>query len=850
MREHLVNAKWYCRLILSALERLFPSSLSQKAAKKEQRMGDKRKLQAEIDRCLKRVHEGTADFEEIWQKVQNATNTNQKEKFEADLKKEIKKLQRLRDQIKTWMQSNDIKDKRPLIDARKLIETHMERFKVMERDTKTKAYSKEGLGKEAKVDPREQAKEEMSECLSEMVDQISLEVEQFEAEVEQLKSRTNKKKDKDKAEKAEELAGRITRHTFYINKMEMLKRMLENDSVEPDEVRTIEDTLKDYIERSREPDFVEDDSVFEAFNFEITPDSIPATGAENFGSAVSNSSKNEEDESLITSQITSPSPRKGSSSSAMSFPPNAASQPTKATSSSPSANMNQHNTSNSSASSNISSTSIHKPTAVKPTVTTTNAPTSPGSITTSVSSVGPANLNKIFSPAPTPYSPHSGLTGPTTPSGKGPSSLVAAGTGYSAVASSNTNPTSQQNNDHAARTSTVTPTLFSATTAGQQKTTSSASSERGATPQTDLQDSNVTGIDAFGSLQGTAQSGFPMPPSLSSQFSTGSSDIDSLAVSSGNTLSTLESDLSFASAASSNTVANSFNSYQAMSTTGHLGDTKELSKAFQGGYNFPHGNSAAQSISTISHGGDGNNAINSFPFSSGANGMPLNLSSAAGAGTGTTGTTDKSPFPSTENNSGMSPGDMKDTISTIAGVPDAAYLEKLRRQDEQYRTETNIPPLLGVAPLGPVKLGKEHMYQQTMLEAAFEHLPHASDSERLRPYLPRNPCPTPNYYPKEPLANSDTVEFFERLATETLFFIFYYLEGTEAQYLAAKALKKQSWRFHTKYMMWFQRHEEPKTITDDCEMGSYIYFDYEKWTQRRKEGFTFEYRFLEDRDLK
>lgn len=31
--------------------------------------------------------------------------------------------------------------------------------------------------------------------------------------------------------------------------------------------------------------------------------------------------------------------------------------------------------------------------------------------------------------------------------------------------------------------------------------------------------------------------------------------------------------------------------------------------------------------------------------------------------------------------------------------------------------------------------------------------------------------------------------------------------------------------------------------------GTYIYFDYEKWGQRKKEGFTFEYKYLEDRDL-
>ena len=34
--------------------------------------------------------------------VYDTENANQREKYEGDLKKEIKKLQRLRDQIKTW----------------------------------------------------------------------------------------------------------------------------------------------------------------------------------------------------------------------------------------------------------------------------------------------------------------------------------------------------------------------------------------------------------------------------------------------------------------------------------------------------------------------------------------------------------------------------------------------------------------------------------------------------------------------------------------------------------------------------------------------------------------------------
>lgn len=77
----------------------------------------------EIDRCLKKVTEGVDTFEDIWQKVHNATNSNQKEKYEADLKKEIKKLQRLRDQIKSWIASAEIKDKSALLENRRLIET-------------------------------------------------------------------------------------------------------------------------------------------------------------------------------------------------------------------------------------------------------------------------------------------------------------------------------------------------------------------------------------------------------------------------------------------------------------------------------------------------------------------------------------------------------------------------------------------------------------------------------------------------------------------------------------------------------------------------------------------------------
>ena len=89
-------------------------------------------------------------------------------------------------------------------------------------------------------------------------------------------------------------------------------------------------------------------------------------------------------------------------------------------------------------------------------------------------------------------------------------------------------------------------------------------------------------------------------------------------------------------------------------------------------------------------------------------------------------------------------------------------------------------------------------------------------------------------------------------------------------------MKKQLWRYHKKYLTWFQRHEEPKEITNDYEQvrhppllslfflfflvvfietyphwrvaqGTYVYFDYETgWCQRKKTEFTFEYRYLEE----
>lgn len=79
---------------------------------------------------------------------------------------------------------------------------------------------------------------------------------------------------------------------------------------------------------------------------------------------------------------------------------------------------------------------------------------------------------------------------------------------------------------------------------------------------------------------------------------------------------------------------------------------------------------------------------------------------------------------------------------------------------------------------------------------------------RFRRYAPRNPCRTPAAFPKQPAAAFEKPQMFEKLNTDTLFLIFYYQQGTYQQYLAARELKRQSWRYHKKYMTWFQVNDQ------------------------------------------
>lgn len=203
---------------------------------------------------MKKVDEGVDLFDEIWEKVYSAEQQNQKEKYEMDLKKEIKKLQRLRDQIKTWIGSNDVKDKDALIEARKLIETKMEQFKVCEKETKTKTYSKEGLARQEKLDPAEEAKRKTTKWIGEYIEKFNSLVDEGEVEIETLSAGRGKKSNKHLIEEHNEY---IKNHKFHINKLEGIMRLVNNDRLDVEPVDALKEDIDYYLEEYEDNDYMQ-----------------------------------------------------------------------------------------------------------------------------------------------------------------------------------------------------------------------------------------------------------------------------------------------------------------------------------------------------------------------------------------------------------------------------------------------------------------------------------------------------------------------------------------------------------------------------------------------------------------
>ena len=68
-----------------------------------------------------------------------------------------------------------------------------------------------------------------------------------------------------------------------------------------------------------------------------------------------------------------------------------------------------------------------------------------------------------------------------------------------------------------------------------------------------------------------------------------------------------------------------------------------------------------------------------------------------------------------------------------------------------------------------------------LLESGYSSAPQPEDTDKPKYYVPRNPYPTPSYYPQGPLPVLTSAGLFSQLDVETLFYIFYYHPGTYPQ---------------------------------------------------------------------
>ncbi|KAJ2492637.1 general negative regulator of transcription subunit 5 [Coemansia sp. RSA 2050] len=696
-----------------------------------------RKLHSEIERVFKKVAEGIEDFEDCHDKVLNASNASQKEKYETDLKKEIKKLQRLRDQIKTWIQSNEIKDKQDLLHHRKLIEKQMEKFKAIEKEMKTKAFSKEGLLQSTKLDPKEKEKLDLCNWLVDSVDLLSTQIDVLEASAETIEGALGKKRrDPNKVEKLTQLQERVERHKYHIRCLERIQRLLENESLSTEQVQGIQEDVNYYVEENENEEFIEDECIY---------DELPL----------------DDDDMLYAVAGDDDLHRSGSSSGG------------------------ESESDNDSGDSDDDAGRERQSTPIEP------EPSVAGSNVGGRRSVlGSKHASSVRLSTTTP-APVSSTPVPST---------VPLSTSLSATA-----PMAPQ-----------LPTL----------------------PPAPVESKNAW-ADVKESVLSPAKPGSTPAPTGHAHSLTNLAQ-PWAAVASQNAA---------ASANAGTSAATPSASKQAASTDKSISESRPMSAA------VTRPSTAAPVVASA-----GSNDVAQLQPQPQPQPQPPSAQSAAN---GPTKASTQTPAAATPQQSAASKALPRASTSPI-GTKRASSEDQSRSsmQRPKYFTlfqDNEVPDAFADLMSTFMKAKQQFMgkrgsgalsAQRHMLDMSLQGMPGLLDQERPKLHGRGAQVNTPSYYPQTALPVIEHPGMASHLDLDTLFFAFYYQANTYQQYLAAKELNRQSWRFHKKYLTWFQRYEEPSDITDDYEQGTYVYFDYEgTWCQRRKSEFRFEYQYLEDTEL-
>jgi CCR4-NOT transcription complex subunit 3 len=119
----------------------------------------------------------------------------------------------------------------------------MERFRGCEKETKTKAYSKEGLQKQS---VKKDAKGPERNWLQQSTDRLISQLKQLENEMRNLDT-----EDPDAAlERQITLEHRIDRHKIHIDHLQYTLSAWENDVITKDQIKQIQKPIDEYIKNN------------------------------------------------------------------------------------------------------------------------------------------------------------------------------------------------------------------------------------------------------------------------------------------------------------------------------------------------------------------------------------------------------------------------------------------------------------------------------------------------------------------------------------------------------------------------------------------------------------------------
>lgn len=123
----------------------------------------------------------------------------------------------------------------------------MERFKILEKEMKIKAYSKEGLNLSTKLTPQEQQKADLIFWIRESLETLNSQIELYEAEIDSIKLPKRKQGKSEENENVLKNLCKIEKHRMHIEKLELCLRLLQNDQIQPSKVADIKDAIDYYI---------------------------------------------------------------------------------------------------------------------------------------------------------------------------------------------------------------------------------------------------------------------------------------------------------------------------------------------------------------------------------------------------------------------------------------------------------------------------------------------------------------------------------------------------------------------------------------------------------------------------